>query len=143
VSNEPELSQILESTGFRKIATAIRRSTISAQYRKKVFDDRRYDVRYGLGRDLMRRAQYQEDFLIALSEFIQSYNQENAQVMETRPGPYRPSITTEDIEEVMRLIDEYPAELIAKLLVAFGYAREPRQEELNQEDELPDEANPS
>jgi hypothetical protein len=143
VSNEPELSQILESTGFRKIATAIRRSTISAQYRKKAFDDRRYDVRYGLGRDLMRRAQYQEDFLIALSEFIQSYNQENAQVMETRPGPYRPSITTEDIEEVMRLIDEYPAELIAKLLVAFGYAREPRQEELNQEDELPDEANPS
>jgi hypothetical protein len=136
LSNDKSLSPILESEGFRKIATAIRRSTISAQYRKKAFDDRRYDVRYGLGRDLMRRAQYREDFIIALSEFMQSYNQENAQVMETRSGPYRPSITTDDIEEVVRLMDEYQsAELIAKMLVAFGYAREPRQEDSNQQEE--------
>ena len=131
---ERDLSPILDSAGFRNIATAIRRSTISAQYRKKMFDDRRYDVRYGLGRDLMRQAQYRSDFMIALSEFMQSYNQENAQVMDTRPGPYRPSITTEDIKDVVRLIDLYgSAELIAKMLVAFGYAREPRQENNSQQ----------
>ncbi|MCO5193114.1 MAG: hypothetical protein M9930_07460 [Anaerolineae bacterium] len=128
--SQQNLTPILESKGFRNIATAIRRSTISAQYRKKAFDDRRYDVRYGLGRDLMRQAQYSSDFLIALSEFMQSYNQENAQVLDSRPGPYRPSITTEDIEDIVRLIDAYgSAELIAKMLIAFGYAREPRQED--------------
>ncbi len=137
--NDKSLSPILESQGFRNIATAIRRSTISAQFRKNKFDDRRYDVRYGLGRDLMRQAQYRHDFMNALNEFMQSYNQENAQVMDTRPGPYRPSITTTDIEEIAQLMDEYSAELIAKMLVAFGYAREPYQEK----EEEKNETNPS
>lgn len=130
---EPQLSEILASEGFKNIAYAIRQSTIVAQYRKKE-GDRRYDVRYGLGRDLVRLAPYHDKFVAALSDFLHKYNAENAQVMETRPGPYRRSIHTSDIEDILRLIDQYKsAELIAKLLVAYGYARETRAPENNQE----------
>ncbi len=126
MSSEPKLSPILESEGFRNIAYAIRQSTVTAQYRKGQ-GDRRYDVRYGLGRDLVRQSQYPADFIAALSDFLHKYNAENAQVMENRPKPYRRSIKTSDIEEITRLIDEHGSEVIAKLLVAFGYARVPRQ----------------
>ncbi len=134
------LSPILEVDGFRNVATAIRQGTIIAQYRRKKFKDRRYDVRYSLGRDLMRQAQYPHDFLIALSEFIQSYNQENAQVMENRKGPYRPNVTTTDLEEIVALIDSYgSAELIAKMLIAFGYAREPYEAKTDTQEETTNE----
>ncbi len=126
MSNNPQLSPILESEGFRNIAYAIRQSTVTAQYRKSQ-GDRRYDVRYGLGRDLVRQSQYPTDFIAALSDFLHNYNAENAQVMEKRPGPYRRSVKTSDIEEITRLIDGYGSDVIAKLLVAFGYARVPRQ----------------
>ncbi len=126
MSNDPQLSPILESEGFRNIAYAIRQSTVTAQYRKAQ-GDRRYDVRYGLGRDLVRQSQYPTEFITALSDFLHKYNAENAQVMENRPGPYRRSVKTNDIEEITRLIDQHGSDLIAKLLVAFGYARIPRQ----------------
>ena len=126
MSNEPQLGPILESEGFRNIAYAIRQSTVTAQYRKKQ-GDRRYDVRYGLGRDLVRQSQYPSEFIAALSDFLHKFNAENAQVMENRPGPYRRSIQTSDIEEITRLIDVHGSDVIAKLLVAFGYARVPRK----------------
>lgn len=128
LSNQSNLSNILDSPGFANIAYAIRQSTVIAQYRKAQ-GDRRYDVRYGLGRDLVRQSQYPDDFVAALSDFLHKYNAENAQVMETRSGPYRRSIQTEDIQQILELIDTYGSDLIAKLLVAYGYAREPRKDE--------------
>lgn len=132
MSHEPQLSPILESEGFQNVAYAIRQSTVTAQYRKAQ-GDRRYDVRYGLGRDLVRQSQYPTEFIAALSDFLHNYNAENAQVMENRSGPYRRSIQTSDIEEITRLIDEYGSDLVAKLLVAFGYARVPRQADVENE----------
>ena len=114
MSNETQLSPILESQGFQNIAYAIRQSTVTAQYRKAQ-GDRRYDVRYGLGRDLVRQSQYPTEFIAALSDFLHNYNAENAQVMENRPGPYRRSIQTSDIEEITHLIDEYGSDVVAKL----------------------------
>lgn len=137
LSNQPDLSKILDSPGFTNIAYAIRQSTVTAQYRKKE-GDRRYEIRYGLGRDLVRQSQYLEDFVAALSEFLFSYNAENAQVLERYPKEryphykYRWDVQTEDIKEILTLIDEYKnPNLIAKLLVAYGYASEyrSRQEE--------------
>lgn len=131
VSNQPQLSQILSKPGFTNIAYAIRQSTVTAQYRKAQ-GDRRYDVRYGLGRDLVRQSQYPDEFVAALSDFLHKYNAENAQVMETRPGPYRRSVQTTDIQEILQLIDEHSSDLIAKLLVAYGYARDSRTQEDDQ-----------
>jgi hypothetical protein len=122
---ERKLSAILDPElhpGFQAIAYAIRQSTVVAQYRKKE-GDRRYDVRYGLGQDLARKARYPAEFITALSDFLHRFNAENAQVMENRPGPYRKSIKTSDIDDIVDLVDEYTSELICNLLIAYGYAR--------------------
>lgn len=132
LSNQSNLREILDSPGFNNIAYAIRQSTVIAQYRKKE-GDRRYDVRYGLGRDLVRQSQYPDEFIAALSDFLHKYNAENAQVMETRSGPYRRSVQTSDIQDILELVDKHGSDLIAKLLVALGYAREPRKQENEQE----------
>jgi hypothetical protein len=123
------LSKILETQGFQNIAYAIRQATVTAQYRKQQ-GDRRYDVRYGLGRQLARKAAYPQEFVAELADFLAKYNAENANVMEKRPGPYRRSIRTDDIDDVVALIDEFgDSRLVCNLLVAYGYARVPRDED--------------
>jgi hypothetical protein len=128
MSTEKRLALILESEGFQNIAYAIRQSTVTAQYRKKQ-GDRKYDVRYGLGQELTRKARYPETFIAALSDFLHKFNAENAQVMETRPGPYRRGVKTSDIDEIVWLIDQYGSETVANLLIAYGYARVPREDD--------------
>lgn len=125
MSADPTLSTILDPEqhpGFQSIAYAIRQSTVVAQYRKKE-GDRRYDVRYGLGQELTRKSRYRAEFIAALSDFLHKYNAENAQVMENRSGPYRKSVKTSDIDDIVALVDEYGSELICNLLIAYGYAR--------------------
>lgn len=128
-SNKP-LAPILESQGFRNIAEAIRRSTIIPQYRGR--GESEYDIRYGLGQELKRKALYNDEFIAALSKFMQSYNAENARVYEKAGKQYRKNILTSDIEDIVRLVDEYKATTVGNLLIAFGYAREPREEEEEQ-----------
>ena len=140
MSTDKRLTPILESKGFQNVAYAIRQSTVTAQYRKKQ-GDRRYDVRYGLGQELARKAIYPDAFIAALSDFLHKYNAENAQVMETRPGPYRQSIKTTDIDEIVRLIDEYGSETVANLLIAYGYARVPYEEDQSENKSIQEENN--
>ncbi|MHB1296188.1 MAG: hypothetical protein ACYC4R_14480 [Anaerolineae bacterium] len=132
-NDERKLTPILETEGFRNIAYAIRQSTVTAQYLRNVKKDRRYDVRYGLGQELVRKAHYPKDFIAALGTFMHEYNAESAQVMENRPGPYRRSLLTSDIEEIVRLIDAYGSETVCSLLVAYGYARGPKREDAVEE----------
>lgn len=122
MGTDPKLQPILDTPGFQSIAYAIRQSTVVAQFRKKQ-NDRRYSVRYGLGQQLARKAHYASDFVAELSEFLHQYNAENAQIMETRPGPYRRSVRVEDIDDIVRLIDIYGSRTVAHLLIAYGYAR--------------------
>ncbi|MEA3377610.1 MAG: hypothetical protein U9R72_15600 [Chloroflexota bacterium] len=132
MSTEEKLTPILESPGFQNVAAAIRRSTVIPQYFKARGDKGPYDVRYGLGNDLLRRAAYPDQFVQALGEFLHDYNRETAQVHERYKGSprvRRATVTTEDIEQVVNLIDSYGSETVANLLVAFGYAREPRERE--------------
>jgi len=122
MGSDPKLGPVLDTPGFQNIAYAIRQSTVVAQYRKKQ-GNRRYNVRYGLGQQLARKAHYPDEFIAELSDFLHKYNAENAQIMETRPGPYRRSIRQSDIEEIVALIDQYGSRTICNLLVAYGYAR--------------------
>jgi hypothetical protein len=138
MSTESGLSRILESEGFQNIAYAIRQSTVTAQYRKKQ-GDRKYDVRYGLGQELSRKARYPDQFISALSDFLHKYNAENAQVMETRSGPYRRSVKTGDIDDIVALIDEFGSETVANLLIAYGYARTHREDSQDSDDVQPAE----
>ncbi|MDE0078641.1 MAG: hypothetical protein OXI80_12250 [Caldilineaceae bacterium] len=136
---DPELTPILKDKGFRNVADAIRKSTLSLVYvdRRK----RRYDIRYGLGQDLRRKAQYKEDFVQELTDFMHSFNDETLRVYERTKGEIqqRKLITTQDIERVVKLVDEHGSKTVCNLLVAFGYARDSREqtgEESKQTDEM-------
>lgn len=131
MSQDQTLSPILENEGFQNIATAIRQSTVIAQ-RSKINGNRVYEVHYGLGNALKRAANYNDEFIQALTDFIHSYNQENVQKAETyhnNPPYRRKQVTTEDLEQIVSLVDRFGAKTIGSLLVAYGYARSPRTTE--------------
>ena len=122
----PTLSEILEDEGFRNVAYAIRMSTLVPLYVGR--SKSRFDIRYGLGQDFKRQAQYADDFVQVLGDFMQSYNDETMRVHErTKGAARRKLITTHDIEAVVRLIDQFGSKTVCNLLVAFGYARDPRE----------------
>ena len=142
MGHDRKLKPILESSGFQNIAAAIRRSTVIPQFFRARGESRLYDIRYGLGTELLRQAAYPDEFIQALSEFMHAYNQENAQINERykgNPPVRRANITTEDIEQVVSLIDEYGSKTVGNLLIAFGYAREPQEQEPEVAEVLPEE----
>ena len=135
-----KLTEITRNEGFRRIAYAIRQSTVIAQYRRAQTGDRTYEVRYGLGQELMREARYRDKFITALCEFLQQYNAETAREEEKlanklgrkltsedrRKYNLRTSVSYADLDAIADLIDRFnSSELVGSLLVAFGYAREP------------------
>jgi hypothetical protein len=139
-SDKPGLSRIVQDEGFRNIARAIRQATITAQYRKANKEKFlvRYEVRYGLGQQLARKAAYPNEFVAELTAFLHLYNAENSQMQENLNSRYqgripegvrrqmRRSVKVGDIDAILSLLDEYQdPRLICNLLVAYGYAREP------------------
>lgn len=126
MAHNDKLSPILEDPGFRRVAEAIRRSTVIPQYQKAQGRDMLYEIRYGLGDKLLRHAQYADEFAQELSRFMYDYNHENARKSETRKQQFRSNLTVEDVASIVALIDEHGAPTVANLLVAFGYARDPK-----------------
>jgi hypothetical protein len=130
-TKEKKLTPILQNSGFQNVAHAIRQATVNAQW-AKVHNQRLYDIHYGLGQELKRKANYSDEFIQALSDFMQSYNQENVQMAERykgNPPRRRTPLTTNDIAEVVALIDEYDSKTVGNLLIAFGYASRPKTED--------------
>lgn len=113
---------ILQSEGFKCIATAIRKSTISLQYTPK--EQRQYEVKYGVAQDLKRKSAYKKELVEYLAEFIAFYNAENARVKEKRGETFIPrsNVKQQDIDEIVKLIDDYGSSIIGRLLAAYGYA---------------------
>lgn len=106
--------------GFHNIARAISESTVIAQWRTRQ-NNKTYEIRYGLHRDLARQAQTWEKFLSELSEFIYTYNAETSRAQELGRKPWRPMIEANDIADVLRMKDDYQdSQMVAKLLIAFG-----------------------
>ncbi len=126
---QKKFAPILNNGGFKNVAYAIRHSTIVPQGRKARNQDNLYEVRYGLGAEFKRKATVAEEFIAALTDFMHNYNQENVQKAESRGQQMRKDLRTSDIEETIRLVDEYGSEVVANLLIAYGYAREPREDE--------------
>ena len=127
-SDDKKYSEIMQNDGFRSIAYAIRHSTVSLQKAKK-FRKPATDIRYGLGQQLARKAAYPDDFLAELSEFLHLYNAENAQLREKDRNPFRKDVLTEDVEEIVKLVDRFGSKVVCNMLVAFGYASEARSKD--------------
>ena len=144
LKTQKKLTDITSNEGFKRIAYAIRQSTVIAQYRRSQLRDRTYEVRYGLGQELMREARYSDKFIAALSRFLQQYNAETAREEEKlanklaraltphdrRANKLRGSVAYTDIDAIAALIDEFGSEQVCSLLVAYGYARDPHKESL-------------
>jgi hypothetical protein len=133
----PDLKPILDDEGFRHIAAAIRRATVSEQF-YNARGQQVYQIHYGLFQDLERKARFRDQFVAALAAFITDYNTENARYAERSArqgkegtaesgGRRRPQVTTDDLDHVISLIDTYGSETVAMLLLAYGSAREPRE----------------
>jgi hypothetical protein len=131
---DKKLTQIVSNPGFRAIAKAIRRATVTAQYFAAQQNGYPYEVRYGLGHELLRSAAYPQEFLGALSVFVQAYTAENGRIEERiakksladLPNFHRPAIRDADLDHIVALVDTFGSELICKMLVAYGYARDAR-----------------
>lgn len=131
-------AEIVKAAGFRAIAAAIRRSTVSEQFRKSQ-GNQQYEIHYGLFQELRQKARFPDQTIALLSRFISDYNYENARKAEQRGlrspesganiALRRPQITTEQLDEVILLIDRFGSEPVAMLLAAYGSARESRETE--------------
>ena len=151
-NTKDNLQAILQKRGFQNIASAIREATVRAQRRRIQENDNRYEVRYGLEQELLRKAHYRDDFMIALSKFIALYNAETAREEEKvaraikrplakedyRAHTLRFPVTTKDMDELSELLDKNPTELVATMLIAYGYSR---QEGLKREEVQADPTN--
>jgi hypothetical protein len=143
-SSRDDFTEIIESPGFQHVAAAIRASTVTPQYYKAKDVKPHYDVRYGLGQELARHANYADNFIAALSDFLRDYNRENEQMRERYKDQFRikPPISllrvgvrTGDIDEILRLIAKFGPRVVCNLLVAYGYARVTRDGAQDEEDE--------
>jgi len=135
MNHQRKLKEIIENQGFQNVAYAIRYSTIIPQGRKARGESSLYDIRYGLGRELKQKATRRDDFIVALGDFMQSYNAENAQKLENTRQQMRRDLRTEDVAALVELVDEYGPQVVCNLLVAYGYAREPRGDSEENADE--------
>src|SRR5947209_8396334 len=90
----------------------------------------------------MRKARYNHEFLIALSQFLFEYEAETAREEEkaarditNKTGQIRPltaqdriarnlryATSEDDLKDVVALVDKHGAELVGSLLVACGYS---------------------
>lgn len=124
--------EIIENQGFQNIATAIRKATINAQIRKSMTGKSPFEIHYGLAQNWKRRAKFKHQFIAELSNFVQEYNNENARHAE-QGKETRKNITTVDLKQIIDLIEneKYGSELVCMLLLAFGYARAPQEDEEN------------
>jgi hypothetical protein len=120
--------EIVEDPGFRAVAGAIRRSTVTEQYHKSK-GKQVFEIEYGLFQDFKRKAHFPDQFVQALSEFVNSYNAQNArreEQLKGKGGRRRARLTVGDLDSVVELIDTHGSEPVAMLLIAYGSARDPR-----------------
>ncbi len=121
---------IIEKKGFQSIARAVREATIYALQAQKQKKFER-EVRFGLAQKWKQKIKGgDKEFIAALAEFVQQYNweSENLDVKAPGDGWRRHKVSASDLDELIALIHQHGAELVGMLLLAYGFARLPKQE---------------
>lgn len=127
-SEEMRFKEIVDDPGFRAVAGAIRRATVTEQYHKSQ-NNQVFEVEYGLFQDFKRKARFPDQFIAALSEFVNRYHSQDARLYERKKGkPQRRwwPLAVGDLDSVMELVDRHGSETVAMLLIAYGSARDPQ-----------------
>ncbi len=134
------LSEIIANDGFKAVAQAIRKSTVSLQYTPKK-DAPKFDIRYGLAQEIQNKSKSKIDLATFIGEFITTYNAETAKVAEKNGGKsFRANVKDEELAQFYALLDKHPSRLIGALLASYGFALQAKEvkekdEELNEEEE--------
>jgi len=126
----PSLSTVLNDQGFQAVASAVRKSTVSAQALKAMGKTDYREIRYDLLHDLRRKRSLPgvEPFIESVSDFISKYNAENARRREMGKSAPR-NVTTEEFGLFTALVEKYSASTVGALLCAYGSCRERREDE--------------
>jgi hypothetical protein len=125
-------SEIFENRGFREIAAAIRECTVRLIWRTKRMsspEHSHFKIRYGLGHDIRQVAHDKRLLLQFLSDFINDYQSESFNILSSAGEDRGRDISPGSLEEFSKLLEIHNSDLIARLLVAEGYAfRRPRKD---------------
>jgi len=129
MGTSPGLSTILSDSGFQAIASAIRRSTVSAQALKAMGKDYR-EIRYDLLPEIRRKRTLPgvQPLLESVSDFVSKYNSENARRREIGKQTPR-NVTTDEFTSFTVLCERHTSSTVGALLCAFASCREPREED--------------
>ena len=115
--------KIISNSGFSAIAGAIRNSTIVP-----IIHRNNKDAIFGLSQRFKIASKDKDTFTSEVSQFIQLYN-EKIMLKDYNKKPHQKYITTEDLAEFYKLLDETEsAKLVAGMLIAFGFAKNPSEE---------------
>ncbi len=118
---EPNLTEIIQNDGFKAVASAIRKSTVSLQYTPKA--QRRFEIRYGLAQQLQNKSKSKEDLTTFIGEFIGTYNAETGRFAEKNNGKaVRANVKDAELIQFYSLLDSKPSRLIGALLASYGFA---------------------
>ncbi len=121
---EFKISEIISNEGFKKVAYAIRKSTVNLQYTPK--DKRKFEIRYGVAQTLQNKSKSSKDLAEFIGEFIGTYNAETARFKEKHPDmdpkTIRAIVKDSELTCFFNLIDEYPSKVIGALLASYGFA---------------------
>jgi hypothetical protein len=124
-------ADILVNPGFRAVALALRRATVSAQSMKRNGKNHR-EIRYDILPELHRKRQLpgKAPFLEAVTEFIASYNAESAKRLEAKKDTGTGRVGEDDLLSFVDLVDtQKDASLLGALLCAYATCKQPKDPE--------------
>lgn len=125
------INEIIKDPGFLRIARAINSSTVYAGKisTKNGQVELDWQRTYGLAQRLSNNSGSKKDFIIELTTFLTSYQNENLRISEQlqKEGKTLKRVwpTKEDLDRVIELINNpnFGCSLVANLLIAYGYAK--------------------
>lgn len=117
---EINLKSIIENDGFKAVAEAIRKSTVSLQYTSK--ERRKYEIRYGVAQALQTKSKTKADLAEYIGDFISLYNAETSRKAEKDNRAFRKNVREDKLSLFYELLDNYPSKLVGALLASYGFA---------------------
>jgi len=131
-TNELKLSEIINNNGFKAVAEAIRKSTVTLLINKK---DAEYEPRYGVAQALQSKAKSKEDLAEYIGDFVSFYNSENAMKSDKNIRFRRSYVKEDELSAFYLLLDKFPSKLVGALLASYGFSL-PAKEANKQEAEV-------
>jgi hypothetical protein len=132
-TKELKLADIINDDGFKAVANAIRKSTVTLQYTPK--DARKYEIRYGVAQTLQNKSKSKEDLTEFIGEFVALYNAETARYKEKTGSNFRSNVREKELDNFYLLLDKFPAKLVGALLASYGFALHAKDSQVTNDNE--------